>query len=188
VTTTFQEGYEGYTGSSDTRISAEAPASNFGASDLRSGARQQIATLLRFDVSSIPSGANVQSAYLHVYGYLQEGSTNFDLGAFTVNRAWAEGEASWNMAMSSTPWGAPGCNDVFADRAHSAIDQATVGPVGSYTWAVTDDVQRMVDYPETNAGWVLMQTGAVPGVVSMYSSEHANAAHRPKLVVTYTLP
>ncbi len=188
VTKTFQDGYEGYTGCSDTRISAEVPTSNFGASDLRGGARQQIATLMRFDVSSIPSGANVQSAYLHLYGYHREGSADFDLGAFAVKRAWAEAGASWNMALSSTPWGAPGCNDMLTDRAELATDQATVGSAGWYSWSVTDDVQRMVNDPATNAGWLLMQAEAVPGVVSMYSSEHANATLRPKLVVTYTLP
>jgi hypothetical protein len=188
LTTTLQNGLQGYAGCSDTRITAEAPMLNCGESELKAGARQGIATLIQFDVSSIPSTAHIQSAHLQVYGYHREGGTRFELGAFAVKRAWSGNHASWSGATPSTSWGVPGCNDVLTDRAESATDRTTIDSAGWHSWEVTADVQRMVGEPATNAGWILMQVAAERGVVTMHSSEYGNATLRPKLVVTYTLP
>jgi len=185
---TFQNGLEGYDGCSDTRISAEAPSFNFASSDLKVGARQRIATLIQFDLSSIPSGATVQSASLHVYGYHREGSATFDVDVYAVRRPWMEGEATWNMSTLSVHWGMPGCNSTFSDRAEEPSDQVSAVSTGWYTWSVRDDVHRMVSEAGTNAGWLLRQSAEVPGVVSVYSSEHDSVSYRPKLVVTYTVP
>lgn len=185
---TFQDGLVGYVGCSDTRISAGTPDSNFAASDLQVGEGQELTTLVKFDLSSIPAAAIVESAVLHVYGYDLAGTGNFDVGAYAVRRYWAEEEATWSVEISAVPWGLPGCNSTFSDRAEVASDQAAASSSGWNTWAVTDDVQRMVSDPGTNEGWLLRQTADVSGVLSMYSSEHETVAHRPKLVVTYSLP
>ncbi len=188
VTETFQEGVDSYTGCADTRISAEGASSNFASSELKAGARQSIAALVQFDLSSIPSDAIVESATLSVYGYHLEGSAGFDLGAYRVTRPWLENEATWGLARASTAWGSPGCNGIPTDRSEAASDRATVQSAGWYTWSVRDDVQDMVSSPETNEGWLLMQPEAMPGVFSMYSSEYASTGYRPKLEVTYRLP
>jgi len=187
-TETFQNGLAGYAGCSDTRISAEAPALNFASSDLKVGAKQGIATLIQFDLSSIPSNASIGYASLHVYGYHREGTGSFALGIYAIKRPWVEGEANWNMAASSVHWGAPGCNDTSSDRMEDSSHQVLVGSTGWHTWSVRDDVQRMVSDPGSNAGWLLRQSAEVAGVLSMYSSEHKDLSYRPKLVVTYTVP
>jgi hypothetical protein len=188
VTATFQNGLEGYVGCSDARISAEAPASNFASSELKVGARQGIATLIQFDLSSIPTSATIQSAALHVYGYHREGSADSDLGIYAVRRAWIEEEASWNMAASAVHWGAPGCNSTVSDRAEAPSDHVPLASAAWHTWSLQDDVQRMVSEPGTNEGWLIRQTADMPGVLSLYSSEYGAVSHRPKLVVTYTVP
>jgi hypothetical protein len=188
VTQTFQEGVESYAGCADTRISAERVSSNFASSELKVGAKQWIATLVRFDLSSIPSDATVESATLSVYGYHLEGDAGFDLGVYRVKQPWLEGDATWEMATASTAWGTPGCNSTSTDRAEAASDALTVQATGWYTWSVRDDVQGMVSAPQTNEGWLLMQPEAMLGVLSMYSSEYASAGYRPKLEVTYSVP
>jgi hypothetical protein len=188
ATTTFQNGLAGYAGCSDTRISAEAPASNFASSDLKAGARQRIATLIQFDLSSIPSHATIESASLQLYAYAREGSASTGLGVYAVRRTWLEEEATWFRATSSTQWGTPGCNSVFSDRTEEASDHVLVGASGWYSWSVRDDVQRMVSEPGTNAGWLIRQSPELPAVVSLYSSEYDSVGYRPKLLVAYTVP
>jgi len=187
-TDTFQNGLGGYAGCSDTRLSAEAPDANFGSSDLKVGARQRLATLISFDLSSIPSNATIQSALLSVYGYSREGSGTFDVDIYAVRRPWREDEATWNRATSLDVWGLPGCNSTFSDRAGARSDHVVIGSPGWYTWSVRNDVQRMVSQPGTNEGWLLRQSAEVPGVLAMRSSEYQALSSRPKLVVTYTTP
>jgi len=187
-TDTLQNGLQGYAGCSDVRISAEAPGANFAASDLKVGAKQKLASLIYFDLSSIPRNASIKSALLSVYGYSREGSTNFDLHVYAVKRHWVEAEANWNMATAADYWGVPGCNSVFSDRADAPSDSALVGTAGWYTWAVRDDVQRMVAQPGENEGWLLRQGAEMPGVLAIRSSEYEDSAYRPKLVVTYSVP
>jgi hypothetical protein len=185
TTLTLQNGLVGYGGCSDTRMSAEAPGSNFGSLELKVGARQRVVSLMQFDLTGIPSDATIKSALLSVYGYHREGAVSFEVGIYAVRRGWMEGEASWNMAGTSVAWGEPGCNDVASDRAEDATDAVLVEGVGWNTWSVRDDVQNMVSDPGSNNGWVLRQSAEVAGLVSMYGSEHGAIDYRPKLVVTY---
>ena len=187
ISKTLQNGAGGYEGSVDTRISAEAATSNFDALELKVGARQGIASLIRFDLTSVPSNASIQSAFLHVYGYHREGEAAFDLAAYSVKRPWIEEQSTWNIASSLQAWSVAGCNGAL-DRAEVVSGQVAVDATGWYSLSVKDDVQRMVGDASTNAGWLLRQLTAAPGVVSMYSSEHTDVGHRPRLVVTYLVP
>lgn len=188
ATDTFQNGQGGYSGCSDTRISAQATSSSFEASELRVGAEQSSAALVRFDLASIPSDATVESASLQLYAYESEASSGFDVEVYAVRRPWVDAEANWNVATASLPWGVPGCTSSFSDRALAPSDKVAAGAAGWYAWSVRDDVQRMVSEPGTNAGWMLRQSTAAPGMLSFYSSEHEGGSYRPKLVVTYTVP
>jgi len=183
-TDTFQNGLEAYVGCVDARISEEAASTNFGQMDLKVGARQRIS----FDLSSIPSNATIQSAWLSVYAFHREGTAGFDVDVYAVNREWAENAVSWNRATSSDSWGTPGCNNIVSDRADFASDTASSEATGWHTWSVGDDVQRMVSNPGASVGWLLRQSAEVSGVLSMYSGEHGQPDYSPKLVVTYTAP
>ena len=185
---TFQNGLEAYVGCVDARISEEAASTNFGQMDLKVGARQRIASLISFDLSSIPSNATIQSAWLSAYAFHREGTAGFGVDAYAVNRAWSEDAVSWNMATSFDSWGIPGCNNIISDRADFASDTASSEATGWHTWSVRDDVERMVDNPGASVGWLLRQSAEVSGVLSMYSSEHGQPGYSPKLVVTYIAP
>lgn len=185
---TFQNGLNGYSGCYDTRISSESSTLNFANSDLKVGARQHLATLISFDLSNIPGNATVISATLSVYSYQREGSGSFGVDIYAVRRPWIEDQATWNTATSSVAWGLPGCNSTFSDRAEMRSDGVSVGATGWYTWSVRDDVQRIVNQPGTNAGWLLRQSTELPGALYMHSSEHTTTSQRPKLSVAYSVP
>ncbi len=182
---TFQQGIERYDGCVDTRISAESPTGRFPGSELKVGARGEIATLLRFELSSIPRQATITSARLQVYAYHCEGEADLSLGAYAVRRPWMENGATWNEASPGVPWGSAGCSHSFSDRAAQPSDEVRAWSTGWYTWSVTEDVQRMVSDPGTNAGWLISQKDDGPGVISFYASEGDRVGYRPKLLVEY---
>jgi hypothetical protein len=185
---TFQQGADGYAGCADARISAESPTGHFVGSELKVGARGEIASLLRFDLSSIPRQAAITSAQLQLYAYHTEGPADLSLGAYGVRRPWTEEGATWNEASMSVPWGMPGCGHTFSDRAGEPTDRMRAFSTGWYTWSVTGDVQRMVSDPGTNAGWLIRQTDDGPGVISFYASEGDRVGYRPRLLVEYASP
>jgi hypothetical protein len=188
ATITLQNGLWDYTGCTDTRISADVPDFQFGSSDLKVGERQKQASLIKFDLSSIPPDAIVESAWLSLFGYGREGRESFDVEIHSVNRAWKEDEATWRIASSGQAWSQPGCEGFPTDRAEMPSGYAIVGTVGWYTWDVRDDVQRMIATPDANAGWLLKQSTKLFGVLSICQSEHRVATLRPRLSVDYHLP
>ena len=69
----FQEGVRGYTGTADTVLSSAQPHANFGAAEalaLKSGEASN--ALLRFDLTSLPPGAQVVSATLELWPLPQD--------------------------------------------------------------------------------------------------------------------
>jgi hypothetical protein len=182
---TFQEGAEGYAGCTDTRISAESPTGHFDGSELKVGAQGGVASLVRFDLSGIPRQAIITSAQLQLYAYRREATADVSLGAYAVRRLWTEQGATWNEASSGAPWGMAGCAHTFSDRAAQPSDEVLASSTGWWTWSVTEDVQRMVSDPGTNAGWLIRQIDDSLGVMSFYASEGDRVGYRPKLVVEY---
>jgi len=187
-TVTLQNDLNGYTGCADTRISAEAPNANFGVDDLRVGAKQKISSLVYFDLSSIPSSATVESAQLSVYAQSREGPAGFNVRVHAVKRRWNQHEATWNVATLSDPWGIPGCNCTVTDRDVSVEQDFDTWQLGWYALPVRDSVQRMVQDPTTNKGWLIRQSAEIPGVLCLRSSEYSSVELRPKLEITYVVP
>ncbi len=188
TTLTLQNGLWDYSGCTDTCISAEVPDHQFGSASLKVGVRQKLATLVQFDLTSIPADAVVESAWLSLFGYGREGRGDFDIEVYRVTRGWKESEATWRLAALRQPWAQLGCEGAPDDRAQMPSGYVIVGRVGWYTWDVGDDVQRMIAQPERNVGWLLKQSTMYFGSLSMCSSEHGLAILRPKLLITYHLP
>jgi hypothetical protein len=189
TTVILQVGADGYVASSDARISSMAPSVNYGAANLRVGNARRLASLVRFDLGSrVPAGATIKSATLSVFGYYRDGSTAVDTGAYAVYRLWEEHEATWISARALVPWDQPGCESAVTDRAATVSDHTMMGLPGWYSFLVTDDVQRWLDAPANNNGWLLRAISDQATVVYFYSAEHNQANLRPKLQITYTLP
>jgi len=189
---TFRQGVAGYSGCVDTRISQENPTRNFAEDDLFLGMRGRVATLIRFDVSSIPSDAIVQQATLglYVWGYGNrppEASIN---AAYVVNRPWNEAEATWQRATAASLWTVQGCAGVPTDRSNVPLDpQALYQREEWYTWDVTGAVQGWVGDSGNNRGLLLQQTNvSVGGEYFIRASEHLDSGVRPYLRVQYALP
>ncbi|EPX59126.1 hypothetical protein D187_003228 [Cystobacter fuscus DSM 2262] len=197
VTVSFQEQVSpsaAYTGVSDTSLLESSPSTNTGADpilrmdrDHPSGTGKVANTLLRFDVSAIPSNATVQSARLTFN--VKNATTGEGYFVHAASRAWNESQATWTNATSTITWSAGGASGA-SDRGTTSFATLLPSATGSYgvdfNAAGVSAIQDWVRNAGTNAGFVLDAPTNMDGL-ELDSSEATTAANRPKLTVTYTV-
>jgi hypothetical protein len=174
---------------------------NFAGQTVTHGFRR---TLLRFDLSSIPTNATVVSATLtlqvtRVPGAL--GTVNHAVHRLTAS--WVEGTVvgsgaggqaiagttSWNSREHpSVPWTTPG-GDFFPSASATATLAPVLGPVSWNGTALKADVQAWVTGSQPNYGWIIIGDETVnPSAREYAAKENTTPAIRPSLAVQYTLP
>jgi glucose/arabinose dehydrogenase len=189
----------------DTFINSGNPGNNAGRNGWfdagRDGAGGIRRGLLRFDLTGIPAGSTVTSASLQltVVKVPGAGPANSTFDLFRLLAGWNEGtkignnggpatagETTWNARMLGTAnWTAPGAK---ADATATPSASTAVGSAGgNYSWSgsgVIADVQRWVNDPSQNFGWLLASRGesASRSVRGFASREGGGGT----LVVTYT--
>ena len=136
--------------------------------------------LLRWDLTAIPANATIQSANLFLYSdptYTSGPGSNTGTNAFflqKVTTAWSPTTVTWDTQPASTT-----VNRVYVAASASATENITV--------SLTSVIQDMVLNPSTNFGMMMMLENEVYFSSRNYaSSDHANTAIRPKIVITYT--
>ncbi|HUT14682.1 MAG TPA: DNRLRE domain-containing protein, partial [Anaerolineae bacterium] len=132
TTITLQQGANDYSGCSDTSIYQYAPDAWYQWQDvLKVGYKQQNAALVRFDLSSIPTGATITEAALQLYATGWSGS-DITLGTCCILRNSDPNQATWNQANTGTYWAQPGCNDTASDRCPAPESSLTTSSIA--TW------------------------------------------------------
>lgn len=160
--------------------------------------------LVAFDTTPIPRGSVVTGATLR----MQMSMTHAILAPVALRRAlagWGEagslapqgqggggtalpGDATWvHRFLGGAPWASPGGE--FEPIASASI---LVGGFGVYNWSsggLTDDVQRWVNYPSENFGWLMQgdETFA-PSAKRFDTREHPDPLVRPSLTINYLAP
>lgn len=161
--------------------------------------------LLRFDLTSIPSGASVTSAALSLTTTKQV-SQDFDFTVHKVTADWGEGNSNAGEP-GGKGIGAQANDATWLRRFYNTISWTTSGgdfvatasdtkPVGNMfsapvtTWngpGILADVNAWIAAPATNFGWIIRGTEANPGEAQRFGSrENTVANDRPKLAVTYS--
>jgi hypothetical protein len=152
-------------------------------------AERERRSLLRFDLSSIPSNATLQDATLRLV--TSNNNSTGTVSVLVVNKDddWVEAEATWafrSTTLGSVAWSTIGCG---------ATCQAV--PVGSFipsmrytaydvTLAVSP-LQNWITNPDDNAGLVLVATSE-NGASFVSSDDLVSGEMRPSLRVTYCVP
>ncbi|MFC6996035.1 DNRLRE domain-containing protein [Rufibacter roseus] len=141
-------------------------------------------TLFKFNLESIPVGATIQSATLHLYsdpnsyGVLSNqqisGSNAVYFEKVTAN--WTESTVIWNNQPATTTAGR-----IWQGPSTSTTENIQVN--------LSSFVQEWVNNPSANYGLMMKLENEQYYRARNYASEdHTNAAIRPKLVITYSTP
>jgi hypothetical protein len=176
----------------DTYLRMTAPSFNYGASDrMCVDATDDRKVLLRVDVSTIPGGAEVVGASLHLWtGLAASDGSVATYSAHAMLESWDEGDASaapstasYDERAAGTAWTAAGAG--IGSRAGSAI--------GSFVPAAVDTEYRIDLDPAAVQGWI-EDEGSNFGVAIVTASgdgacfdatEFAVPGKRPSLVVQW---
>jgi len=192
---TLQDGVSpaAYAGTRDTTLSQAAPTTAFGTAttllvdgDDPPGSGSDLATLIRFDTSSIPSNATIVGASLRFKAV--DPSTN-SYSAYPVLQSWDEATATWTNSSTGVAWATAGAAGA-ADRGSTAVgtlSAASLGPVAIDLNATgVALVQGWVASTIANNGLIAAGSSQTDGI-DLSSREATTAADRPALVVTYRL-
>lgn len=158
--------------------------------------------LLKFDISSLPAGATLNSAILTLFCESESATTDRTVGAHRGLTQWFEGAkngaapdasqdgSTWNLrnANGALAWGAAG-GQSGTDYAATATDSKIITvPSTAFDYNVLADVQAWYAATATNYGWWLICTAetVANSLKRFTSSDGATAANWPKLVIDYT--
>lgn len=169
---------------------------NFGTSStlMINNASAEQTTLLKFDLSSLPTNVVIQSAMLElrVHGG-GNNVTNAVVDVHHVSRAWVEGiyddqsppaggGATYQSYDGQTNWTTPGGD--FDSPAVSSVTISTLDPAW-YAWNVTDSVAAWFSGTIPNDGLIVRTSAGEADKIPFFSSDHTTSANHPKLTVTY---
>jgi len=140
--------------------------------------------LLRWDVSAIPAGSVVRSAWItfHVVG----GGSRRAYSLYELKREWVEKEATWIHAAGGKPWEMPGAKGP-QDRGEAA-GTLPASKDGPSTFPLDPAVvQGWVNRPAANFGLLLANSDSSDGI-QVASREHDAVLERPKLTIVWGRP
>jgi len=142
--------------------------------------------MLKFDTQNfIPANAVIQSARLQLVLKTAESSENRPLTAYDVSQSFVKGETNWYYFRSGQAWTTPGGD--FGPSFGTTFVSNAVG--STTTFDLTSLVQRAVngDFGSRYTRVALVDTGGSSSgnYREFHSTRAANAAVRPRLVITY---
>jgi hypothetical protein len=194
ITVSFQEGTNGYAGTTDGKLVQNARNTNYAATtslsvdgDDPAWSGRDIAALLRWDVSAIPPGSRIEAASIAIR--ILDGSAN-TYPIYALTRAWEEGAATWSLASAGMTWqvaGAQGANDREATSIGAVPAYATGTAMISLEAAALAKIEQWVADPPGNFGIVIAHASN-RDLLTFSSSEASMTSTRPKLTVSYRPP
>jgi hypothetical protein len=194
-TLTFQQGVSPtstYAGATDTYIYRYEPTINR-ASDVQLIVNNggSLASLLKFDISAVPSDAVIKEAQLTMY-LTNQPSEALDVSLYALKPHWVDTEVNWEQAAQGAPWAVPGAGSAGVDYDPTPIGTLNVEAAGPYAFNVKFLVQQWLAQGVPNEGLLGVGQSAGGGSGSVWyrfaSSEALDASRRPRLEITYMLP
>jgi len=163
--------------------------------------------LIKFDIAaSIPSGATIDSVQLSLNVSKIPDSSSQTFRLFRLTTEWGEGssnapgqegagtdantdDATWSHTFFPFEFWITGGGDFEPDVSATAL----IGGLGMAVWpstgALVADVQKWIEQPENNFGWILVGDESIGGSAKRFDSrENSTATLRPRLQILFTLP
>ncbi len=190
------------TATADSYIDKNSTSTNYyNASELRlsgSSSRTRV-PLFKFDLSTIPTGVTINSAYLKTYlSQTADLSSNnpFPATIYPLKRDWVENGVTWTKFNSTTNWGTSGATSSGTDYVSITSAPTFTSPgTNSSTSAGTliqSDIKNIVNGwingTYTNYGLIIFPTStSSSSSVYLGSKENTNSpvSYKPLLVVSY---
>jgi hypothetical protein len=141
-------------------------------------------TVIKFNLSSIPSGANVSSAVLSLHLYENDWDNNVFVLVNRITKDWDDQSVNWFNAKSGVAWSYPG-GDYSTPTTRVNFPNMTKLEPQFINYSVTAAVQGFIQNPASNLG-LIAHAGDGNAVHYYRSSEYAVVSERPKLTITYT--
>ena len=148
-------------------------------------------TLIRFDLSSIPSGATIDSAFIYYTILFYSDATILYTAA--ILRSWGEGngrhalatsgESSWDCCRYDTTWGAGGCNLIGTDRTAYLDSQVVATSLSPLKTDVTYSTRYIMSSGNNYGYWQYAPSSI--DAIFVASSDYGTAGPRPELKVYY---
>ncbi len=127
--------------------------------------------VIRFDLSSIPSGSLINSAVLRVYRYDGDPTGSLDCDLYRVTEPWVEAVLADSVAHDES----------------MSYAQTVIEGTGWYEFDIQLLVQAWVDAAYENYGLVFYGTSSDGGTYQYFRSREAGQGNHPLLEVDYTL-
>jgi hypothetical protein len=185
TTLALQNGLNGYSGMVDASLRSDNATTNYGgATTLLADGKPDYSSVMRWDLSAIPTSATLVSASLTFY-VEDPSSSSYEL--YALKRNFDESSVTWSNASTSTSWQVAGANG-SNDRETTMIGAITGSSTGTKTIALNAaglaKVQAWIANPAVNYGLILLDYTPSNGL-DLSSSESTTASRRPLLSVTY---
>ena len=169
----------------DAFLSSAAPDNNYGTHpDFMSNSFSagDVRSLIRFDFSSIPTTAIVNSVEVSFYGYNSPSNGSNFIGngesyLQKVDSAWDEATVTWSNQPTSSEE-----NQVYLENAQSTIQDYL-------DLDITATATGMINDPSTNHGYILKLVDETNNNNKLIfgSSDNTDASLHPKVVVNYSV-
>jgi hypothetical protein len=165
----------------DAMLQASTPTTNFGSADyvqVKGGGNKRHG-LLRWDLSSLPSGTVVRTACVRIN---IEDPSNVPYPGVEVFRDWSEAAVTWEQNGLGQAWQVAGAYGPL-DAGDQAVITLPQNERGAQTRELsTQLVQRWLSTPSQNHGILFGNDGSADGV-TFSSSNTTNQGGRPKLLI-----
>jgi len=149
-------------------------------------------SLLKFDLSTIPANATINSAVLSLWTSSNLSSNTRTIRVYRLNRAFNETQATWSIAATGISWqtaGASGVNDRESTSIGSVMILNNEAPNIEKPIVLTPaKIQEMVNGTFPNRGFIVVADTELDDRFNYKTSDSATANQRPKLVIQYTIP
>ncbi len=143
-------------------------------------------TLIRWDLSSLPTNTAVASASM-ILKATNDSAENYEV--YPLLKAWSPTEATWNRASNAVAWQVAGAQGP-TDRGASAIAYTPATGVASFTVPFLDGgvaaITGWLQNPASNFGVTIQYYGAQKADSLHFANGQAAAASRPKLHLVFT--
>lgn len=162
-------------------------------------------SLLQFDFSLLPTGAQVTSATLRLHLSTTVTTETVMLSVHRMTAQWGAGpgnptgneqngvapvtgDSTWlHAGFPSTLWATPGGDFIPSASALASVTNSS----GFFTWSsplIVDDVNAWLADPGKNSGWVLRSDESAPQTAKRFESgDSASMSFRPALVIDYNV-